>query len=601
MWPVVGPAFLRPECRRNSQAEEVLKFGSEASSLDRMKISSGRYAWVLASMAGLLAVGHAQDVSGDKPIELSPYTVTDVRELPPPETWQYASVPGFEVLSAASAAKTAHLTRSFQRFCAALEFVWPDVQRRTPEPISFIVCNSARQFALFKPESADAAPVTQITRVLTKNGRVAIIVDVGTLHTDDPNREPAVVELSDVGSSESGSRLIGDAYRQLYREYVHHLMASAEPRAPAWFEEGLAQIFMSMEIMDKSVVVGKLDDSGDSRSADGSRMAAQDLDFNALLTRGKLMPMEEMLSMPHDAPEMRSAMASLWGKQCYAFVHWGLYGNNRKNQKAFVTFIARLAKRPLSEELFKETFKMSYRDMLLTLRGYAQATDHAIAGVDAERGTKLPFPPPVTVRPATEAEIGRIKGEAILLAGNLPAARGAMMTSFLRGERDPELLASIGLLEKSAGDETKAERFIAAAAQGKTSRPQVYLEIARRRFAEAEASPAGGPGRFSPQQITAILTPLFTARGQQPRLAEVYRLIADTWAKSAVVPEPDHLTVLNEGVLAFPRNAPLVYAVAVQKARAGLTADVAKLVEHGMKISAQDPEMKARFVALQKD
>lgn len=560
-----------------------------------LKLFAQRLALVWGMLGGIVGPVFAQDATGEKPIELSAYTVTDSRELPPPETWQYVSVPGLEVLSAASAAKTTHLVRSFQRFCSALDFVWSDVRRPMPEPIQLIVCNSARQFRLFSGEEAGAL---RICRVLTEGSRVVIVMNVG----------PAVAEIDpaielDKGSLGSGTivfgpQAIGDPYRILYREYIHFLMSTAEPRGPAWFEEGLAQIFMSMEILDKSIVVGKLESSGALREADGSVAALQDLDFNAVIRTGKLMPMEEMLQMPHDAPEMRDSSASLWGKQCYAFVHWGLYGENGRHQKAFVTFLARLAKRPLTEEMFKDTFKMSYRDMLVALRSYAQATDYTIAGVDAERGTKLPFPPPFTVREATEGEIGRIKGEGILLARNVPAARQVMMTSFWRGDRDPELLASIGLLEKSEGDPVKAEKFLAAAARGKSHRPQVYLEIARQRYAEAQASPAGGGGMFSPSQLTTILTPLFTARSLQPRVAGVYRLIAEAWAKSAVAPEPDHLAVLNEGVVSFPRDAALVYAVAVQKARAGLTADVAKLVEHGMKISAKDPAMQANFAAL---
>jgi len=51
-----------------------------------------------------------------------------------------------------------------------------------------------------------------------------------------------------------------------------------------------------------------------------------------------------------------------------------LYGLNGKYQKPFATFLQRLAKEPPSEELFKQVFNRTYKQMLMELRGYIDFT-----------------------------------------------------------------------------------------------------------------------------------------------------------------------------------------------------------------------------------
>ena len=155
--------------------------------------------------------------------------------------------------------------------------------------------------------------------------------------------------------------------------------------------------------------------------------------------------MDELFAVTHDSEVARNPLGSTWAKQCYAFVHWCLYGEQGKNQRGFLTLLARLSKEPMSESLFKECFKQSYKDMGLTMRGYVEFTNYKMVGLRTPKGEKIPEPPPVTLREATEGEIGRIKGETLRLAGHDATARLAMIAPYVRGERDPGLLASIGL------------------------------------------------------------------------------------------------------------------------------------------------------------
>ena len=95
-----------------------------------------------------------------------------------------------------------------------------------------------------------------------------------------------------------------------------------------------------------------------------------------------------------------------------------------------------------------------------------------------------------------------------------------------------------------------------------------------------------------------MLAPLFTARSQLPPLPEVYELIADVWAHSAVPPTPGHLAVLSEGVSLFPRRPSLVHRAAALFLEHGHVAEAAAFIDLGLRIAPDDPE-RARFTELQ--
>jgi hypothetical protein len=540
----------------------------------------------------------AQDVAKEKPVELPVYNVVDSRELPPPEKWFYTRIPGFEVLSNASMRQTRRLVEDFQRFSLALDLVWPGVQQPAAVPTTLIVCGRGQQFDQFLPadQRADRA---MVSLPLRDKEQTAIIIDFQSkvLNLTTPEGLAAAAEAAaavtddtvSIGGGNPGIRV--DAVAHLYREYVRFLLSGVQPRGPAWFEEGLSQILMGIEVTDKAIVVGKVDDPN-AISTEKAMLAdagisgtppVEDLTFNAALKNRRLLSTEEVLSKPYDSPEAKSPIGSTWSKQAAAFVHWGLYGNQGKHQKEFLTFIRRLDREPLSEALFKECFKQSYRDMGFTLRSYIDHTDYKIAGVEAAKGQKLPQPVPVEVREATEAEVGRLKGDALRLAGNKAAARTTLTIPYIRGERDPQLLAAIGLMERAEGDDAKARKVLEQAAKDKAVRPRAYLELARLRFAEAAAKPTEGGDRFNGEQTAAVLTPLFTARTQPPPLAEVYELIAETWGRSVITPGKEHLAVLDEGVRRFPRDTALIQATATQKIRAGLVTEAAQLIDFGLR------------------
>ena len=567
--------------------------------------------WLVPVLA-LAARLAAEEPVNQTPIELPVYTVTDSRELPPPEKWNYGRIDGFEILSNASERGTRNLVRDFQKFYQAIGIVWPGVQRPASVPAMLIICGKGGKFDAFMPDGEQHPDRAMASISLRDREQAAIVIDyeskVINLVTTEGLEAVAAAPTTDAdgnaigGGGDPGFEV--DAYRQLYREYIHFLLAGVQPRAPAWLEEGLAQIFMAMEVTDRSITVGKVEDPNTISATQAAMNDAgmggvapqEDRDFNAALARRGLLPMEELFAVANDSAIARNPLGSTWAKQCYAFVHWGLYGDNGKHQRDFLTFVIRLSKEPLTEAFFKECFKQSYKDMAFTIRGYVEFTAYKSTEFRGKKGEKLPETPPFALREATEAEIGRIKGDTLRIAGHGAAARLAMIAPYIRGERDPQLLAALGLLERSLGDQARAKKILEAAATAKAVRPRAYLELARLRYADVLAKPAAGE-KLDAAQTATVLTPLFTARGQPPPLPEVYELIGDAWFHCALTPTAAHLGVLDEGVRIFPRDAALVYAAAALKVRAGLLPEAGRLIELGLRV-APDGDTRAKFAAL---
>jgi hypothetical protein len=208
-------------------------------------------------------------------------------------------------------------------------------------------------------------------------------------------------------------------------------------------------------------------------------------------------------------------------------------------------------------------------------------------------------PPPLALRDATQSEIGRIKGEALMMAGNTTKAHAELIAPYIRGERDPALLASLGLHEHEAGEDDRARKFLEAAVAGKAVRSEAYYELARYRFADAMAKPGGANGALSAAQTSAVIDLLLTARKQPPAAPGVYDLMAETWGRSTVTPKRDDIIALVEGVRLYPGRLKLAYQTAALSADAGMLDVAHSLADHGIKY-APDAGSRTRFEDLKK-
>jgi hypothetical protein len=563
------------------------------------------------ALAAVAMRAQNRPASTEPVIELPKFVVTDTRELPPPESWRYTTIAGFEILTNASDRATQRLIRDFDMFRQALSYVWP-LSNRATQPTSLIICGRGNKFDAFV-SAGKATPDTGLASLFLKQrDRTAIVIDLQSTTLNVLN----IDGLDDLATGTDSGLISVEHDKQLYREYVRFLLSGSEPRLPAWLEEGLSQIIMRMQFDKRWIEFAKLEDpntisaqaaivaelNAAGAGEDGDAMIlpgapAEDRDFPAALRRRRLVDLDRFFAVAHDSREATNVLGNnIWAKQAYAFVHMCLYGERGKFQKPFATFVQRLAREPVTEAMFKECFNMTYKQMLMQIRGYCDFTVYEAKLFQSKKGgpDMITVPPPLALRDATQSEIGRIKGEALGLAGHAKAARAELIAPYIRGERDPELLAALGLHERRHGEEERARKFLEAAFTGNAKRPEALLELARFRFADALAKPAGAEGRLSAAQLSSVLDPLLVARQHPPHMMPLYDLVGDAWARAAVKPTREDVKVLIDGAMIFPTRLKLVFQAAVLCFEAGELQPAHALADHGLKF-APDPLTKKRF------
>ncbi len=522
-------------------------------------------AWaILAVGGGTNLVAQTNDAAGPA-VELPKFEVTDSRLLPPREAWRYAAIPGFEILANTSERATKRFVRDFLLLQEVIDAIMPGFNRDyDARPTALILCGRSNSFDEFLPPERAADAYSTNSLFFRDNERAVIVVDfaLGELRLDNETTQAS------------------DPYRGFYLEYFRFLIRRQSTRAaPAWLEEGLVQLFAATDFTRKWINFAQVGDG-----FGGEKIG----DFNRLLNQRALLSFPVLFA---EQPKPRDAF---WAAQSYAFVHLCLYGLNQRYQKPFLLFLQRISTEPLTEDVFKECFHKSYREMGLELRGYLDFTAHTSVQFTAKKGHELPEPPVVNLGAAADADVGRIKGEALRLGGHDEAAHNALIAPYIRGERDPRLLAALGLDEQAAGRPERARKFLEAAAGSKVERPRAYLELARLRLAEALTKPAAADGKLSASQLTPVFEPLFIARRQPPPMPEVYALIAEAWTHSAVPPARENFEVVLEGVRHFPRNTDLLLQATLAAAGGGYPRDAAALAALGAKV-ALDPADRDRF------
>jgi len=550
----------------------------------------------LAGPAVSAASKAAPPTEGDT-VKLPTMTVTEAANLPELEAWRYARIPGFEVLANASDNETRRLLVDFQKFQQAVKLIWP-APVKPVAAATIILCGKDNKFDEFTGKKSIVEGTLTPSLFIRNREQISILVD---LQTQQVSINDAVALLN-TGSASVEYQV--DHYRQLYREYIHYLLSQGELRPPAWLEEGLAQIIMDIDLRDKTLIYGKVDTYRGEASG-GSPVEADEFDasvasavvgeqpFNVVLQHRAFIPFEQFFAITHQSPEAQSPLGNnLWAKQAYAFVHFCLFGENLRFKDALVTLVGRLVKEPLSEALFKECFKVGYKDMSKQLRAYLRYTKHKYQQYNLQDTDRLSLES-IELQPADATQIGLIKGDALRLAGRTGQALAEYRMAYLRGSRDPALLAGLGAVE---GDPETARKYIDLAVKNGVNRPSAYVKQAQMRLNDFKTDP-GPDGKLTATQVGLVLTPLFKARSLPPPLPETYETIAATWALSSVAPKPEHLTVLDEGARRFPRDSNLLAQAVELNQRAGAPTNARTLAELGLRF-ASVPADKARFEQL---
>jgi hypothetical protein len=484
-------------------------------------------------------------VTGRQVTELPPFVVTGFAQGP---NWRYASIPGFEIITQCSDGESREIIEAIQRGRQLM--LPPEFWQDFAVPMTVVLFNqppvSSGQPAAFGSTRQPGEIISHwnnlIKRTLDDRESFALNLWPGTFY-----------------------------YSATFRFHTRTLLQRRAPAVPAWLS---ASLFGGYGIYREGVywypgnrTKRILHANWHSRE---ELDAARNLSFEAgkqiddgtrPLTPSPLHPFlaEFKTLFETDPPPMEDAAEPRWASTAALFARWGIYGRQRPEQAAqFWRFADRASREPVNEQLFHECFGRSYAEVRAELSWYLAIalTEDAITPANIEPLPKIKF------RKATNAEVALVRGEwermeSVALATQFPElaessrtqAAATLNRAYTNGNRDPRLLASLGLLAMDAGDYQTAHNHLEAAVAGHVTGPRVYLETARLRWA---VSRLDDEGTLAPEALAGVIDLLMTAEQQGPPLAAVYLLLANATAKAHLV-TPAQASALRRGLAYFPR------------------------------------------------
>ncbi|MDI1248008.1 MAG: hypothetical protein PSV13_03910 [Lacunisphaera sp.] len=540
----------------------------------------GGSAWAASPSDSSPAPDHAT-------LQLEPFIVSGFRS---DLSWRYARAGDYEVLTLCSTALTADVLEALQRGHAMIP---PAFQVKRTEPMTVILFDESAAQDPTRPKAVRRV-ASGDSRYGPNHFNISRLVE----HEITSDREHLFYAACIPAGSDWSTVSFGHAF-QSFDELA--------PSPARWLQEGLwgEQGLYAEGAMHRQGDAVKLPSMLWLTEAETAKIGRQ-ANYSSTF-----IPLAEFFIGVVPDPATSPDAYQRWQAQAALFVRWALVADKKVpfGADAFWRFAYEAGRSRASEALFRECFQRTYDEALRELQAYLRVAatrpvDIGLPGLHQSSELRR-----LKLRPATEAEVARLKGnyermEANRLKADHPKlaqqyegeARRTLKRGLKATDHDPQLRGILGLLEFDAGNLAEARPHLEAAAAANLAGTHALLALARLRLDEERARlPADA--KLSAAALEQVLTPLFAARERRPSVVDVYLLIAEAWGLSATPPTRGNLSVLIEGTEFFPHDPTLLLRAAKLHARNGFTTETVVLAELGMKTSG-DPAAKARFAEI---
>ncbi len=534
-------------------------------------------------------------VQREKAIELPPMIISETSKAPP---WLYVAVGGTEYLSRCTSATTSAFVTSQLEIQRMLEvFVPADV-------LATSAVSSVSILVPFDPATtSDDAVSREMLRKEKQSLRSANDQNPG-----GRKGQPVPEQLRFLPNLRLDDRDMRAVFTYINErdfrrenliaapEFVHARLVARTPNLPAWLIEGISRLYPEGSFRINPITLRPVrwlsaaDTAGLVRDPESRRVT---IPVNELFAA-------DALSTPENQHPTRIAA---WQAQAALFVRWALDPAHAPAAASLWTFARQISQEPATESIFLSCFGIGYADLQERLSDYLPVAVKQPARI---LPGKLPPLPRFEIKPATPAQIARLRGEwerleiplvrrehPEFLDRYIEQARTTLRRSVGRGDRDPRLFAALGLCELDAGDPTAARPYLEQAAADGVVRPRLYYEIARLRWLELSRNVPESTG-FTVAKLEPILKPLRIAASQSPALPEVYMLMADAWLRCRERVRASDLPTLVAATPLFRRIPGVSYRVALLHVREGQRAEAAELLKIGIEF-ATEPGIRAQL------
>ena len=486
--------------------------------------------------------------------------------------WLYVNAGGTEFLSRCSASTTRSLAEAW---LTKMQLV------RVLVPEEFLVRLDVPAAFVLYTQDAKQTVSAEIQRELQAGGEKKRFSDASrpsgyniapSMRLSDRDMHASIVYIDEA--------LFDAATLSVAPGHVRFLLKGRLPELPGWLVDGVERAWRGADFVLEPITLGPLIwiNRGESEA-----LANDATRPRALLPASELFASDATRVGESRHPRRAEARASTEE----LFVRWAIVSGGARRD-ALWKFAARAAEGPVDEESFEAIFGMGYSELRDQLSDYLPK---AVAELKRIRPGALPPLPDFEVERATPNQIARVRGEWERLAighvqRRMPEmrdpyvaqARRTLRRAFDAGDRDPRLLATMGLTEIDAGNEAGARQFLEPAVAAGVVRPRAYHELARLRFAEL-CRGAPETKLFSYTELAPVFEPLRRAQAQAPALPEVFILLAQAWARCEYAPNTEELAELEKGGRLHVQRPSVAYPLALAFARHGRKAAAVEVLD----------------------
>lgn len=532
-----------------------------------------------------VAAGGARDT----PVVLPPFLVEDHPSKISLDRidWVYWQGDGFEVLSGCPEDETEQFIREMREQKAAFaQFIPDDLLFRTSLPTTVLLFPKSEKARIDDQLLRDIRGIPQAASPASR------FRPLDDLRLSDADSSYIFVILDDWkwGWDIRHGYPQGSGSALFYTPpYLRFLLASRVPALPSWFIVGITRLYSSMVLGGATGIPSSVfavptvaDRPWDRTEFLGdpwtSPAAATALRASPSVPRA-LLPLDELFT-PHFRTPKSAAYRQVWLAESELLVRWAFSGRVKDGRDHLRQFLDGLTNQPPSEDLFQSCFGMGYADARDALSDFLP---HAV-GAPQDFATEAPprNTEPVTLREATPAQLHRITGEwsrrtLRVVRANLPIAlplyaaqaKGTLQGSYDKGERDPQLVASLALLDLDSAAPQSARALLEENPAAVAARPLAALALAQLRLQDAVAAQADGKAPLAPAAAEAVLSAVAGTFRMAPPLEASYLLEADVIGRAGRAPATAERSRLNEGSRLFPRSSQLLLQTIAWDLRAG--------------------------------
>jgi hypothetical protein len=503
----------------------------------------------------------------DPVVEMEPYIVRADRILPEPESWRYIKIPalaldresggkkqtvvfpGYEILYAGRERDAGVLVRELQMRQVVSNFLFPMLVRMLPEQETMFVYNSHYRYlhnTRYNPKTDNIW-----TSNLYREVRDALLQDYKKPGAGEIIAGNILGRRVIYGTGERYSRIAGNegapgeakwAWLIIMRDTLEWNKFSKSSKYPYWFKTGLEKLLSLMRFNANGVSFGDImnEDQLVNKVRDRARASA-----------GKRLPkLADMLQHEH----VRSGEGG--AGSVYYFIHYALFGDKGAHREKLATLVELMGAKPFSEELFQKAWGKSSKQVDADLDNYVRRHDMKRIVYQFQ----MPEMPPVVSRKATQSEIARLKAWLYLSRVQAPRALDELRIAYLRGERDPAMLAMLASFEQRIGSEERARKILKALMALPAPPPHTYIVAVRLRLNDLLAAKPKD-AKLNAAESTELIATLSGALAGGLTNGELCNTLAEIVLKSAEPPDANTTGFLSEAAKRYPFNKTIADAL----------------------------------------